>query len=206
MIFNTFNTLNLALVSLLSIGLTAFGQPFDFKAPDKPGSALSSAADTSAWITSINKAEVKTRDLQARTVNFWSPHIQPTFKVILYFIDRYYTVTWKFDMWVENKNGWARVKAGRSIHTDIEDFTNVHLLLSNFKIVETGDDHVRGTVTLHLTGIIDNSNLVLDLQARVVASKDYTIVFHDPDDAGSTATLGGRQMSIEQWNVDLPPK
>ncbi|QPH05982.1 hypothetical protein C2857_004136 [Epichloe festucae Fl1] len=195
----TFKTLNLALISLslslLGIGLTASAQPVDFEASNvvKPGSTFSSwDVDTSALTPSIDKAKVKTRDLEVRTNNFKSPHIQQSY-TIQFQSDIISVASWTFDVWFEVYKGSANMRARRPIQTN-KDITHEDLLLEPLKLYKAGlGDSISGTATFLMTGYVKQTQkLEVTMALEFWASAQATTF--SPPSPHPPATLDGKPL------------
>lgn len=197
MTFKTFKTLNLALVSLLSMGLAAFGQSIDFEASDvvKPGSTFSSwAADTPTWITSIDKAEVKTRDLEVRAPIYISPHTRRAFAVGFgsSIIDG---AVWMFDMWIENLADAARFE-GRTLFGSM-NLQPTTITVPYLRTITISENQYRGAVTFQMTGFVGTALLVVEFVAEVFATSSATII--QSMISPPVATLAGASIPVTSW-------
>lgn len=197
MTFKTFKTLNIALVSLLSMGLAASGQSVDFEASDvvKPGSPFSSwAADTPAWNTSIDKAEVETRALEVRNPIFVSPHTRRAFAVGFSsnLID---AAGWMFDIWVEGYANTAKLE-GIAVYGS-NNVRPTTITVPHLHTLTLTEDQYRGAATFQMTGFVGTALLVVDFVAEVFASSAATII--QSMISPPVATLAGASIPVTSW-------
>ncbi|KAG5921425.1 hypothetical protein E4U61_006726 [Claviceps capensis] len=197
-----FKSLSLGLMSLLSMGLMASGQPVGNEAANVATSPPTTkwSPNEPAWFAVTDSPEHATRDLVSRANSVWtSPHTRRAFIVGLG-SQLVSGAMWSFDMWAKEEN---RFRLWRSEVSGSKNLLDANVVIPAINTIGwDASGGWTGKGAFQMTGFIGTAELIIEFVAEIYASTSECYIkqmLKEP-----VATLAGAAIDVTSWTFGVP--